>query len=198
MKFANYGAVLALLSSFALASPAPDEIRYSYVDISLTGGQIDAGRDDFAYGQAGVVGSWGVSDNIALFAGTAAGVVDVESEGYCCDIETSELALGINPHFPLAKNVDIVIPLAFQYAEFDDGRFTDDDTGYSIGLGIRALVHPNWELSAGIQHVEIFDDSDQTFGGSVRWHIVSLFSLALGAQVADDVKGVTFNGRFTF
>ncbi len=198
MKNLFLGASLALISSVVLAAPPPDEIRYNYVDIGLTGGQIDAGDVDFDYGQAGVVGSWGVSDNIALFAGAAGGTIDVESEGFCCDIDTAELILGINPHFPLATNVDIVIPVAFLWGEFDDGFFTDDDTGYSIGIGIRALVHPKWELSAGVQHVDIFDDDDQSVSGSVRWHIVSLFSLALGASVADDVNSATLSGRFTF
>ncbi|KPK55825.1 MAG: hypothetical protein AMS22_03140 [Thiotrichales bacterium SG8_50] len=187
-----------LVPCISLAAPPPDEIRYSYIDLGLTGGQVDAGGVDFDFGTASVTGSWGVNKNIALFAGFAGGIIDVESVGFCCDIETSEFAIGINPHFALAKNVDIIFPIGALWAEFDDGFFIDDDTGYTIGVGIRALVHPRWELSAGVQHVEIFDDDDQSFGGSVRWHIVSLFSLALGVSFADDSESATLSARFTF
>jgi len=187
-----------LVPCISLAAPPPDEIRYSYVDLGLTGGQIDAGFTDFDFGTASVIGSWGVNTNIALFAGVAGGTVDVESQGFCCDIDTSEFTVGIIPHFALAENVDIVFPLGALRAEVDDGFFSDDDTGYTIGVGIRALVHPRWELSAGVSYVDIFDDDDQSFGGSVRWHIVSLFSLALGVSFADDVESAALSARFTF
>ena len=68
----------------------------------------------------------------------------------------------------------------------------------SIGIGIRALVNPSWELAAGITHVDVFDDDDQTFSGSARWHITKLYSMSLGVGVSDDVTSATLDARFSF
>ncbi len=106
--------------------------------------------------------------------------------------------MGIVPHFPLGNNVDLVIPVAYEWVELDDGFYTIDDSGYSVGLGIRALLTPSLELSVGAHHIDIGDGDDQSVSGSIRWHIVELFSLSLGVAASSDVSSVTLGGRFTF
>jgi hypothetical protein len=188
-----------LMPCLSFAAPPPDEIRYSFVSIGLTGGEIDAGlTQDVDFSQASVTGSWGVHPNIALFGGIAGGEIQTSDLGPFTDIDTAAVSLGLVPHFPLGSKVDILIPVAYEWVELDDGFTTIDDSGYSIGIGIRALVSPSWELAVGITHVDIGDDDDQTVGGSVRWHIVKLFSLSLGARASGDVSAVTLGGRFTF
>ena len=133
-----------------------------------------------------------------MFGTLAAGEIQTSDVCFCTDIDTVGISLGIAPHFPLGNKVDVVIPIAYEYVELDDGFITIDDSGYSIGLGLRALLNPSWELSAGITHVDIGDSDEQTVGAAIRWHIVSLFSLSLGAQASSDVSAVTLGGRFSF
>jgi hypothetical protein len=190
-----YG-LLLLLPMAAFAAP-PDELRYNFIDIGLAAGEVESFGEDFDFGAAGVTGSWGVHKNFALFGRLGATVIDSGSN-FVDDPEASEASLGINPHFALSKKVDLVIPLAVEWVDVDYGPFSDDDVGYSIGLGIRALLSPSWELSVGVQHIDIFNDDDQSIAGSVRWHIGDLFSLSLGATASEDATAVAFGGRFTF
>jgi hypothetical protein len=192
-----------MLLTVSLALPVlgfaagPNELRYSFVDIGLAGGEVEVIDEDLDFGAAGVTGSSGVHPNIALFGRLGVTVVDTSSS-FFDDVETSELSLGINPHFALSDSVHIVIPIAFEWAEVDDGFFTDDDTGYSIGVGVRALLNPSLELAGGVQHVDIFGSDDQSISGSIRWHISRLFSLSAGAAASDDVTAVNIGARFSF
>jgi len=185
--------ILPTLAGSALAA-GPDELRYDYIDLGLTFGSVDTAGDDPDFTSFDVGGSWGVHQNFALFAGLSVGEIDTTFG----NIDTTALSLGINPHFALSDRIDLVIPVAIEFADIDAGIASDDDTGYSIGIGIRALLSPSWELGVGVQHVDIFDGDDQSIAGSVRWHLSSLFSLSLGATASDDASALVLNGRFSF
>jgi hypothetical protein len=186
---------LALLVALpALADQPPDQIRYDYLDLGVTFGEVDTPGNNPDFTGFGIEGSWGFHRNIALFVGLGAGEIDTSGG----NIDTTEASVGINPHFALTPKLDLVIPVALEFAEFDFGPFDDDDTGWSLGVGIRALPNPAWEFGAGIQHVEIFDSDDDVFSGLVRWHINHLFSLGLEVSAGDDSTAGTLTGRFSF
>jgi hypothetical protein len=185
--------VSILVPAMAFAAQPPAEIRYDYLDLGLTFGEVDSGGGDVDFSGLGIAGSWGFHDNFALFAGLGAGEIDAFG-----DIDTTELTLGINPHFAIAENLDLVIPVAIEWVDFDAGPFSDDDTGFSIGVGVRWLINPAWEFGAGFQHVEIFDGDEQTVGANIRWHLSRLFSLGLGGNFGDDTTAVLFDARFSF
>ena len=182
-----------MIPAVGFAAEPPAEIRYDYLDLGVTFGEVDSGGGDVDFSGLGMAGSWGFHDNFALFASLGRGEIDTFG-----DIDTTELSIGINPHFPLAENLDLVIPVAIEWADFDAGAFSDDDTGYSIGIGVRWLINPAWEFGAGFQHVEIFDGDDQTVGANIRWHLNHLFSLGLGGNFGDDTTAVLFDARFSF
>ena len=184
---------LAFASAPAFAAEPPAEIRYDYLDLGLLFGEVDTAGNDVDFWGAGVAGSWGVHKNIALTASLGTGEIDAFG-----DIDTTELSFGVTPHFPLADNVDLVIPVAIEWADFDAGAFSDDDTGYSLGVGIRWLINPAWEFGAGFTHVEIFDADDQVFDANIRWHLSQLLSLGLGAEFGDDTSAAVFDVRFSF
>jgi hypothetical protein len=186
-------AALLFLSASTFAAEPPAELRYDFVDIDLAFGESDTIGNDVDFTRFGAAGSWGFHENIALIGSLSVGEIDVPG-----DAETTELSVGINPHFALSDNLDLVIPIAIRWAEIDNRGFSDDDTGYSIGVGVRALLNPAWELGGGLQHVDIFDDDDQSLYGSVRWHLNKLFSLGLAAEVGGDASAVIFNARFSF
>lgn len=186
-------AALLFFSASTFAAEPPAELRYDFVDLGLAFGEVDTIGNDVDFTSFGVAGSWGFHENIALIGSLSVGEIDVPG-----DAETTDLSVGINPHFALSDKVDLVVPIALRWAEVDTGSFSDDDTGYSIGVGVRALLKPAWELGGGLQHVDIFDGDDQSLYGSVRWHLNELFSLALGAEVGDDASAVVFNARFSF
>lgn len=196
-----------LLSALMLIAPAAfadkyDEPRYSYLDIVLGAGEIDSDfESDLDYGAAALVGSVALGDYFAMFGSIGATVVDAyDSDGFLDDdeLEIVEYQIGINPHIPLSKTVHIVIPVALIYADAEIDDFSDDDTGWTAGIGLRALVNPSLEMGLGVQHVDIFDGDEQSLAGSIRWHITGLFSLAGGVNVSDDSTGGSLSFRFTF
>ncbi|MGD8830093.1 MAG: porin family protein [Pseudomonadales bacterium] len=186
-------AVLLLCPVLAFAAQPPAEIRYDYVDVGVTFGEVDTVGNDIDFSSFDVAGSWDIHKNIALIGRIGVGEIDVPG-----DIDTSEVSFGINPHFPLTDKIDLIIPVAIEWADYDGRGFSDDDTGYSIGVGIRALPNPQWEFSGGFRHVDIFDNTEQSVLGSARWHINELFSLSVGAEFGDDTSAVRFGGRFSF
>ena len=182
-----------LVPAVGFAAPPPSEIRYDFLDLGLTFGEVDSDGSDVDFSGIGMAGSWGFHDNFALFASLGAGEIDAFG-----DIDTTEFSIGINPHFAIAENLDIVIPVALEWADFDAGPFSDDDTGYSIGVGVRWLINPAWEFGAGVRHVDIFDGDEQTVGANIRWHMSRLFSLGLGGDFGDDSSAVLLDARFSF
>jgi hypothetical protein len=184
---------LALASAPAFAAEPPAEIRYDYLDLGLTFGEVDTAGNDVDFWGAGIAGSWGFHQNFAMTASLGAGEIDTAG-----NVDTTELSVGITPHFALTDNLDLVIPVALQWADYD-GRFvSDDDTGYSLGVGVRWLINPAWEFGAGITHVDIFDTDDQSVNANVRWHLSRLLSLGFGAEFGDDVSAALFDLRFSF
>ncbi len=181
-------ATLATTATVQAAEP-PAELRYDFIEIGATFGEVD----DTDFSGIGVAGSWGFHPNIALFGSLGTGEID----GFG-DIDTKELTFGINPHFALTESIDLVIPIALEYADFDTAFGGDDDTGYSIGVGARFLPTPAWEFGIGIQHIDIFDSTDQNVIGSARWHINQLFSVGLGGSFGDDVSSALLDVRFSF
>ena len=186
-------AFLLLPASVAFAEAPPAEIRYDFLDVGVTFGEVDTIGDDVDFSGFGIAGSWGFHQNFALFGSLGTGEIDVLG-----DVDTTELSLGINPHFAITDKVDLVIPVALEFADFDASGFSDDDTGYSIGVGVRALPSPSLELGAIFRHVDIFDSDEQSIGLNVRWHINKLFSLGFGGEFGDDVSAALLDARFSF
>lgn len=184
----------SLLAPGAAFATGPDHLSYDNLDVFVTSGEVD---DDLDFTGFSVEGSWGFHQNFALFTRLGTSEIDLPSS-FPADIESTEISVGINPHIALGENLDLVFPVGLEYADVDAGIVSDDDVGYSIGVGVRALLSPSWELAGGVQHMEIFDGDQQTINGSVRWHINDLFSLALGASAGDDVTAFSLGGRFSF
>ncbi len=184
---------LAFASAPAFAAEPPAEIRYDYLNLGLNFGEIDTAGDDVDFWGAAADGSWGFHRNIAMTASIGMGEIDALG-----DIDTTELSVGLTPHFALTSNLDLVVPVSLVWVDYDASAFSDDDTGYSIGVGVRWLINPAWELGGGITHLDIFDTDDQSVNANVRWHLNDLLSLGLGAEFGDDVTAALFDVRFSF
>ncbi len=186
-------AAALLWPALCLAEPPASQLSYDFVDLGLTFGEIDTVGNDVDFTTFDVNGSWGFHKNLALTGSVGFGEIDTAG-----NIDTTELSIGLTPHFPLTDKIDLVVPVAIEWAEYDLGAFDDDDTGYSIGVGIRALASPAWEFSGGLEYIDIFSSDDLSVVGSARWHINRLFSLSVGAAIGDAATGVRFGGRFSF
>jgi hypothetical protein len=121
MKSISLGVIAAVLMAPALAA-GPDELRYGYLDINLTGGEVDdlnSSAEDIDAGQFAVGGSIAVANNIAIFGGLSYAVVDFSGEGLGPDQEITAVEFGINPHFSIAPNVDLIFPVSILRVDYE-------------------------------------------------------------------------------
>ena len=92
MKFNTLLVGLALLvSSISMAASPPNELRYNYVVLGASAWEIDTGTGlgDVFLTNASINVSWGVHENIALFAGIAGGESETSDVCFCTDIDTA-------------------------------------------------------------------------------------------------------------
>jgi len=195
MKILSRIALAGLLMP-ALAN-AVDQLQYTYVDAIYETGEIDVLGIDIDADGYGAGGSIAVSENIAITA--SVGKIDIETASLIGrDTDSKAYSIGITPHLSVGNNIDLVIPIAIEKVELRAGSLiNEDETGYSIGIGVRALVSEQIELSAGILHVDVEED-DQGVGGSVRFHATQNVSAAIGAQYFGDSQSISLSGRFAF
>lgn len=199
---------IALLLPLTAHAAKSDVINYDVLDIGWTISNIeyDGINDENDAGTLSLSGSVSATNNLAISG--SIGVTAYDDASYCenfvCDNSNqTSVLIGLIPHFPIGKNVDILIPLNLIYSDFDGNNgFSDNDTGFTVGLGIRALVNPSLELGAQLTHVDIYSNDSQSLTASARWHISGLFSLALGFSNADNNSSKTtatnISMRFSF
>lgn len=176
---------------------AVETLQYTYVEAGFETGEIDVAGVDIDADGFGGAGSIAVSENIALTASAAK--AEIETAPYIGrDTDSKVFSIGVTPHFPLADNIDLVVPISIDRVDLRAGSFIDEDeTGYSIGIGVRALVSSQIELEGEVIHVDVEDD-DQGVAGSIRFHATDNLSAALGAQIFGDSQSIVFSGRFAF
>lgn len=187
----------------ALAVPslalAVDELSYTYVQADYQIGEVDTGGRDVDFHKIGGTASYNLTENFALFGTGHVGEVETTDIGAPKDIDTRNLSAGLTAHFPLLDydNVDVVIPMAIAYARARAGSVIESDTGYSIGIGVRALLTERIEVGAALQHTDIKDD-EQRITGSARFYLTDAVSFALTGGIGNEVDTVGLNGRYSF
>lgn len=193
--------LLLSLTVSSIAKAQAPELSWTYIDISAVGGEIDLDDDDdgdLDFTNGVLTGSYGVAGNVALFGSVGSGEIETSELCYCTDIDTTQVSLGVALHYPVSPGFELVVPVAYEWIELDDGYDTIDDSGYSIGAGFRWRINLPIELSGSVSYIDIGDADSTSVGGTVRWHINELFSLAAGLAASDDTTSAMINGRFSF
>jgi opacity protein-like surface antigen len=195
--------VAAALPANAALAEGLDELPYTGVRASYVTADIDDFEEDAAGVGLGV--SFDVGQGVFVQAGYAtAKTRDFDILGFRGSIEVSELGLGLGYHHALGPKVDLVPLISVVRAETEvHGDFAalvegDDDTGWSAGLGVRALVTPSVELSGGLSYVDIYDDGSTSFSVEAFFHPASWLGVGAGYDVADDATTLSFTGRIVF
>jgi len=174
------------------------EISYDYIqgtyssttDSSLPGGDVDG--DGF-----GVTGSFSVIQNLAISVGYEKINFD-RHQGV--DIDTSQFALGITLHAPIAVGTDVVGNLSAikAKAEINNGIVTLDnnDTGLVARIGLRHLITREIEIDVNFSYTDVFDNNFSAFGLGARFYVNKQISFGLGYATGDDVDTLLLNARF--
>lgn len=141
---------LAAALPFA-AAHAADGVSYNYVEGGYTATNADLDADGF-----GVNASVAVHPNFHLFGAYMNQEIDHSN------VDFDQWRLGVGYNHEISRNADLVTRLA--YEKFDAGRGFDYD-GYSVEVGLRGALAPNFEGHAMVGYEDYGSQFDDDFYG---------------------------------
>lgn len=172
------------------ATAAAEDFNYNFVQ--ATYGQVDFDELDVDGNGFGIGGSMALSDSFHLFGAYTTADMD-----FGVDLNQLEAGLGYNA--PISETVDLVASLAYVSAEVEAAGFSADDNGYGLGVGLRAMLAPSFEVDGGISYVDMGDGGDDVgFGAGFLYHFTEQFSAGASAGWGDDVSSYSLNARMFF
>ncbi|HET6628668.1 MAG TPA: outer membrane beta-barrel protein [Woeseiaceae bacterium] len=182
---------LMFLAAFSISGAAYAEgFDYSFIEGSY--GQVQFDDLDVDGDGLSIGGSYAVSDNFHVFGGYETGDFD-----FGVDLNTMQAGVGYN--MPVSDAVDVVASLAYVNMEVEAaGLGSVDDNGYEMGVGLRAMASPQFELSGEISYLDLGDGSDTGFGAGFLYHFSESFAAGLSGDWNEDFSTYALNGRFSF
>jgi hypothetical protein len=183
---------LFLLSLFALsATAAADDLSYSFVQASY--GQIEVDDVDVDGDGFGIEGSVALSDSFHLFGGYTTADMDF-------GVDLNQLEAGVGYNTPISEMVDLIASLSYVSAEVEAAGFgSADESGYGLGVGLRAMLSPAFEVNGDIQYVDFGNGGDDTgFGAGFLYSFTEQFSAGLSGDWSDDFSSYQLNARMLF
>ncbi|MDX1706872.1 outer membrane beta-barrel protein [Pseudidiomarina sp.] len=173
-------AALAVTSTAALAKNAPsfDFVSGSYVNVDVDGTHVGGMQFDF---------SKSLNEN---WFGTA--FARHLSKG---ELDNTSFAAGFGYKHNLSESTALYGILALVYDDVDAGSLMNDsDTGYGVSAGVRHNFGNSFELDANIQHVDIWEDTEQNYTLSGKYYFTSEWAVKAGYTHVDSDVSMTFVG----
>ena len=141
---------LAVALPFAAANAA-EGISWHYVAGGYAATEVDLDANGFG-GKATIA----VHPNVHLFGGNSNQDIDHSSD------EFDQWRIGVGYNHEISRNADLVTRIA--YEKFDAGRGLDPD-GYSVEVGLRGGLTPNFEGTAMVGYEDYGSGYDSDFYG---------------------------------
>lgn len=179
----------------SVAVPVP--FSYSYVELSYA----DVDFDDISIGSQRYrfAGSFLVIPNAFVTGGYTFERSDSFGFGGANDsLDVTTLNLGVGYRFGLSDTVDFKAEVAALRQEFQFDDLKDDDTGFQLGLGLRAVAGPRLELAGKASYVDIFEDYETIVGVSGLYHVSRIFTVSLDLESASQWQSYGLSGRLNF
>lgn len=181
-------AVWMLVLALPLVSQAASEPRYTYGEI----GYINADYDDYDQDGDGfgLGGSMAINRNVHLLVGYQ----DIDLDG---NDSVSAFDFGGGLNYALRPGMDALVRLRYIIADRDGFPGDDDEHGFSIETGLRAMINPAFELNGAIRYTDVFDDNTSLVLGAL-YDVVPNFALGGDLEFSDDYTAVFLKARYYF
>jgi len=169
MKRALLGLALAALLPVSAQAADSNGISYNYVE----GGYTHADWSDGNFDGFSLDGSIGFAEH---WYGSAS-YRKVDENDF--DVTLDETQVNLGWHTAIQQNMDFFAELGYVNMGVDIEDFGDEsENGYRAGLGVRALVAPNFELNGKVTYTDISDlDSEFGVGVGAVWHFNQTWGL---------------------
>lgn len=131
---------LTLLAAIPFAASAADGISYNYVEGGYIATQADVSdADGFA-----IRGSGAIAPNFHVFGDYSKQTTDDFNVGAFRfrGVDIDQLRLGVGYNHEIAPAADLVTRVAYERAE---DEFNNSFNGYSVEVGVRGSLAPNFE-----------------------------------------------------
>jgi Outer membrane protein beta-barrel domain len=196
MRITTHGLTgAAALLAVGLALPALAEgPRYTYAELGYQRVDFDNFSEDEDAGY--LAGSLGLNDRLFLAADASYGTIDVSGN----DIDVTTIDAGLGMHLPLNETVDFVAGVAYVYVDINTDRYniSQDDDGYALRAGLRAMLTPKLELNGGATYVDISgDDNTSAYFGAV-YSFTDAFAVTGSIDVGDNATTYGVGARLYF
>ena len=213
-------ALSALLLIFSAAPAAAQEIRYSWLDISFLGQDIDRtgvqvplpgqsveviGSDGDGIRFRGSLGTW---KNLYLFMSYASTDIDVDaiitnSQGVfetSDEFDFTDIRSGLGLRFSLSHKTDLFAEVSYDSTDFDFGSFAGenfDTDAQEIGaaLGIRTLFGDHFELKVQGRYSNTgnIDLNTLEFDSDTLFSVGFAWELVRGFSIVGDYESGEFS-----
>jgi opacity protein-like surface antigen len=186
---------LAIFLLFFLAAPALGEtpsynfIEAGYVEVDLDFGDgFDVDGDGFGLG-----GAFEIGDNFFGFA-------SYQDASFDFGVDFSTLEIGLGYHKGISDNTSFFFRVGYADAEISAPGFgSEDESGYSAGIGVRSNVSDLIELALEVAYLDLGDGADDTaIGGAIWFNITDNFALGANVSAGDDVTSYGAGLRLYF
>lgn len=195
--------IVGALASLPLASFAESGLSYNnFGGAYLKGTQRNGNSDDVDADGYTVFGSGKFTDKLYAFGDYRHYTTDKVFGAYA---EADLATVGLGFRFPLGTLVDLNAgggaifakqELKGSASSFNSGD--DDDTGYFVQTGVRAMVLPRLELNGGFRYSKVFDESETAGIVGAAFNFTPAISAVGHYEYGDDVNQYTIGGRFNF
>ena len=89
-------------------------------------------------------------------------------------------------HFPLSGTIDFIVDASYVWTEVDANGFdAQDDDGYGMRAGLRAMLTPQFELNGGGTYVDVVDDDTALYVGGV-YNFTDILAISGDVSVGDN------------
>lgn len=193
-KAFSFGVIIAASAAYA-GNTFANDLSYDYLQLSYMATDADGIDVD----GAALSGSVKLNDNVFVTAGFGHDRSD-RVRGVRAELDSYNLGLGYR--YGLSQQTDLVAGASWIRGKVklnsSWGSASETDNGFSLGAGIRHLLTPQFELNAGVNYSDIFDDDDTTLNLGAIFHATAALSVGVGYSVASDVDGWGIGIRLNF
>lgn len=192
-----FRSLLALLMLMPVSNVMSKDISFDYVQFTYISSTVDPGAslEDVEGSGIGLAVSLGFEPAFALRLDVAATTFK-NFQGV--EVDTAKTtALGVTAHTPVAGSTEIFANLSVVKAEITtvNGAGSKTDIGGLLEIGLRHKVVDVLELEARATHVNVLDDTVNSYEVDARYFIRRRVSLGIGYATSDDVDSFILNIR---